>query len=114
ALRGWPLIVCLGSAGTELSRGQVDVVVLGAISLGIYLTAASRDVSAGGCFAVPATIKLFPPFLLLYPLWRGQKRMLAGVLAGLFLLLAALPAVALGPSRTMALYRSWIQVLAGP
>jgi hypothetical protein len=114
ALRVWPLLISLGSVGTELSRGQVDVVVLGAISLGIYLMAASRDVSAGCCFVVPAAIKLFPPFLLLYPLWRARGRMLAGVLAGLVLLLAVLPAVTLGPSRTVALYGSWIHVLAGP
>jgi hypothetical protein len=114
ALRGWPLIICLGSLGTELSRGQVDVVVLAAVSLGVYCTAANRDVSAGCCFALPATIKLFPPFLLLYPFWRRRRRMLAGVLAGLFLLLAVLPAVTLGPTRTIALYHSWIQVLAGP
>jgi hypothetical protein len=114
ALRTLPLLVCAGSLGTELSRGQVDVVMLASIAFGLYLAAAGSELRAGLCLSFPAAIKLFPPLLLLYPIWRRRWRMTAGVVAGLVLTLAILPAVALGPKRTIELYDVWTQVLAKP
>ena len=113
-LRTLPMLICIGSLGTELSRGQVDVLTLASISLGLYLATAQREFNAGLCLSFPATVKLFPPFLLLYPIWRRRWRMTAGVVAGLVLALAILPAVALGPKQAIELYRLWTQVLAKP
>ena len=109
-----PLAVLAGSLGTDLSRGQADIVMLTAIALGIFLTTTSKKFRAGLCFALPATIKLFPPFLLAYPFLRRQWRMGFGVIAGLFILLAALPVATLGPKRTVELYQCWFEVLAKP
>jgi hypothetical protein len=113
-LRTLPLLVCAGSLGTDLSRGQVDVLMLAAMAFGIYLAAAGRDFKAGFWLSLPATVKLFPVLLIIYPVWRRRWRMIAGVVAGMILALAILPAVALGPSRTIELYRVWFQVLAKP
>lgn len=113
-LRTLPLLVCAGSLGTDLSRGQVDVLMLAAIAAGLYLISARWEFTAGICLAFPATVKLFPPFLLLYPFWRRRWRMSAGIVGGLILALAILPAVTLGPKRTLELYRNWIDVLAKP
>jgi hypothetical protein len=113
-LRALPMLICIGSLGTELSRGQVDVLTLASISLGLYLATTRREFNAGICLSFPATVKLFPPFLLLYPIWRRRWRMTAGVVAGLVLALAILPAAALGPRRAIELYRLWTQVLAKP
>ncbi len=109
-----PLAVLTGSSGTDLSRGQADIVMLTAISFGIFLAVTNKNFRAGLCFALPATIKLFPPFLLAYPFLRRQWRMGFGVIAGLFILLAALPVATLGPQRTKELYQCWIEVLAKP
>jgi Glycosyltransferase family 87 len=109
-----PLAVLAGSLGTDLSRGQADVVMLTAIAAGIYFLTAQKKFRAGLCLAVPATIKLFPPFLLAYPFWRRQWRAGFGVIAGLFILLLALPVAALGPQRTKELYQCWFEVLAKP
>ena len=114
AMRWLPLLVCAGSVGTELSRGQMDVLMLAVIALGLYLAAQGRDLTAGLCIAFPATIKLFPPLLLLYPIWRRRWRMTAGMVTGLVVCLAILPAAMLGPKRTVELYRVWIEVLAKP
>jgi hypothetical protein len=92
----------------------VDVLTLGCISLALYLATRKREFSSGVFLSFPATIKLFPPFLLLYPIWRRRWRMTAGVVAGLILALAILPAVALGPKRAVELYGLWTQVLAKP
>jgi hypothetical protein len=112
--RWWPLAVCAGSLLTDLSRGQADILMLVMISVGLYFVAAGERLKAGLCLAVPATVKLFPPLLLAYPLLRRQWRMAAGVAAGLVILLAVLPAATLGPKRTAELYQCWIEVLAKP
>jgi len=109
-----PLAVLAGSLGTDLSRGQADIVMLTVIAAGIFLAASNKKFRAGLCFALPATIKLFPPFLLVYPFLRQQWRMVFGVSAGLFILLAALPVATLGPQRTQELYQCWFEVLAKP
>jgi hypothetical protein len=113
-MRLLPLIACIGSVGTEFSRGQVDVLMLAAVSLGLYLAVQSKGFLSGLCFSFPAVVKMFPPFLLLYPFWRRQWRMAIGIAAGLVLALGAIPALALGPSRTLELYRTWVDVLAKP
>ena len=114
ALRTLPLLVCVASLGTDLSRGQVDVAMLASIAFGLYLATSSREFKAGICLSFPATVKLFPPLLLLYPIWRRRWWMTIGVLAGLILALVIIPGVALGPKRTAELYRLWVQVLARP
>jgi hypothetical protein len=114
ALRWWPLLICAGSVGTELSRGQVDVLMLAAVAFGLYMAAARKEITAGLLFAFPATVKLVPPFLLLYPIWRRRWRMVAGVVLGLVLALLVLPVAAMGPKRTSELYRVWVEVLAKP
>ncbi len=113
-LRLLPLLVCAGSLGRDISRGQVDVLMLAAIALGIYLAANRRNFKAGLCLAFPATVKLCPPFLLIYPFWRRQWRLAASVAAGLVFFLLIVPVITLGPQRTVELYQTWIQVLAEP
>ena len=113
-LRLIPLLCCLGSLGTDLSRGQVDILMLAAIAIGLYLLAQRREISAGIALAFPATVKLFPPLLLLYPVWRRQWRAATGVLAGAILFLMLAPVLAFGASRTISLYGSWFEVLATP
>jgi hypothetical protein len=109
-----PILVCATSLGTDLSRGQADILMLTAISTGLYLVSCRKSFQAGFCFALPAAIKLFPPLLLAYPFIRRQWRMAAGVIAGLLILLLVLPAVTLGIQRTRDLYQCWYEVLAKP
>lgn len=113
-LRLWPLLACSGVLGTDLSRGQVDTLMLVVIALGLYLAARGSGFKAGICLAFPATVKLFPPFLLIYPFWRRQWRMAAGVVTGLLLFLLVLPVVTLGPNRSLELCKVWVEVLAKP
>jgi len=114
ALRLIPLLVCVGSIATDFSRGQADIALLAAVAFGLYLAAQQRELQAGFWLALPMTVKLFPPFLLLYPIWQRRWRMTAGVAVGLFVLLVALPVLALGPRRTIESYREWKEVLVKP
>jgi hypothetical protein len=59
-------------------------------------------------------VKIFPAFLLLYPLWRRDGRCLAGWAAGLAVGLGLVPVAVLGPSRTAACYRTLTRVLVAP
>jgi len=113
-LRLAPLILCLASVGTDLSRGQVDLLMLFAISISLYLTARRRDCMAGLVASVPAAIKLFPPLFLLLPLWLRRWRLAGGIFLGLILTLLLVPLAALGPARTAKAYRTWFEVLARP
>ena len=113
-LRVVGLLGCIVSIGTDLSRGQVDILMLGAISLALYLVCNGRQFSGGMVLAFPATVKLFPPLLLIYPFWRRQWFAAAGVIVGLVFFLLILPALTLGVPRTSEVYRNWFNVLAKP
>jgi len=114
ALRLAPLLMCITSIGTDLSRSQVDLVMLAAFAFAIYLATRGREIGAGAFLSFPAAVKLFPALLLVYPLWRRKWRMLAGGVIGLAMSLVLLPAVVLGPERTVTLYGSWAHVILKP
>ncbi|MDQ2867105.1 MAG: DUF2029 domain-containing protein [Verrucomicrobiota bacterium] len=114
SLRGLSFLTCAISLGTDWSRGQTDVLMLAAISLAFYLAGRSRDWVAGIFLALPAAIKIFPLVLLLYPLWRRRWRMVAGMLAGFFIFLIALPVITFGPRKTIASYQTLARVLIEP
>lgn len=114
ARRLLPMLICLPAIGTVLARGQMELMLVLAISLALYAASRKRDVTAGLLLALPACVKLFPGLLLAWPLWRRRWRMLAGAMAGLVLGLMVIPVVALGPTRTVTLYRTWVEVLVLP
>ncbi len=113
-LRAVPLLVIAGSLGTDLSRGQTDILMLAAMSFGLYLAATGQTFKAGLSLSGPAVVKLFPALLLIYPLWRRKWRMAAGAGTGLLLLLLVLPVITMGPIRSAGLYKDWVQVLVKP
>jgi len=113
-LRLLPILVCAGSIGTDLSRGQMELLMLAAIALAIYLAANAMDGKAGLILSFPGCVKLIPPVLLLYPFWSRRWRMSAGVVAGLILFLAVIPVAVCGPGRTIELYQTWVRVVIQP
>jgi hypothetical protein len=114
AVRTLPLLVCAGSLGTDLSRGQMDILMMSTMCFGLYAAAKGREFSGGMWLSFPAAVKLFPGLIFLYPAWRLKWRMTAGVAAGLVLALAVLPGIAFGPTRTVEYYKTWLQVIGKP
>ena len=108
-----PALVCAGSIGTDLSRGQVDILMLFAIAGGLYLYTRHREWLAGACFAFPICVKLLP-VMLLWPIWKWRPRLLGGLAAGLVLGLAVVPVVGFGFEGAVTAYRHWVDVLAKP
>ena len=118
--RGWwairilPVLLCLTLIGRSLSRGQSNLLLLLLFCGTIALLIRDRRFAAGICLAGAICIKVFPGFLLIHPLVRGDFRFLAGAGAGLFCGLLLIPAVALGPARTVDAYRRFDQVMLRP
>jgi Glycosyltransferase family 87 len=118
-LRWWvrrvaPAAICLTSIGTELSRGQVDMLMLLAIAFALYLAVRGRTFLAGICLIFPAMVKVFPAILVVWPVWRLNRRILAGSITGALLGLVVIPVAVLGPGRSVALYEKWMQVTILP
>ncbi len=109
-----PMLIVVTSIGSELSRGQVDLTLLAAIAFALYFAVRGRPWVAGLCLVFPACVKLFPALLGFWPLWRRRWAMIGGMLAGALLGLIAIPALVCGPTRTVALYRDWVNVLLLP
>lgn len=114
ALRTLPVLVCLPPVGHTLMRGQVNVLLL---ALLCALTAAllrGHRLRAGLWLAGAICLKVIPAYLLLVPLWRRDGRCLVGCILGLFLGLAVIPTMALGPTRTAEAYRRLNEILVLP
>jgi hypothetical protein len=73
-----------------------------------------RGIAAGWWLAGAICIKVFPFYLLVYPLWRRDWRMLGACALGLALGLILLPAAYFGPVRAQRYAHEWNQVLIQP
>ncbi|HZZ81546.1 MAG TPA: glycosyltransferase family 87 protein, partial [Gemmataceae bacterium] len=73
-----------------------------------------KSFQAGIWMAGPICMKVFPAFLLLYPLWRRDARCAAGCALGLFLGLIALPGAVFGPERTVSYYEEFADLIILP
>src|SRR5205085_6132599 len=58
--------------------------------------------------------KLFPAYLLVYPLWRRDGRFLVGCCAGLFVGLVLIPCIVFGPTRALDYGRRLNSILVLP
>jgi hypothetical protein len=114
ALRVWPLLACLPPIGHTLMRGQVNLLLLLLLAGTIRGVLLNRRLQAGLWLAGAICLKIIPAFLVLYPLYRRDGRCLAGCVVGLFVGLFAIPAWVFGPTRTVAYYEEWADVLVLP
>jgi hypothetical protein len=104
----------LPAIGHTLMRGQVGLLLLLLLCGMARALVRRRPTQAGLWLAGAICLKVIPAFLLLYPLYRRDGRCLAGCALGLLLGLVVIPAAALGPARTWAYYREWMDVLVQP
>ncbi len=99
AMRVGPSLICIMAIGSNLSRGQIDLLIL-ALLTGMTTAVMRRQSWRAGLFLAGAIcIKVVPAFLLIYPLWRGNWRMLGACAAGLFIGLLVIPSAVFGPAK---------------
>ncbi len=108
ALRIWPLLAVLVPAGTSLGIGQSTIIVLLLLCLSAAGLLRGRRLRCGFWLGFAGILKLFPLYLLIYPLWRRDGRMLLGAAAGLCLGLA-IPVAAMGPAAGFHAYRTFLE-----
>jgi alpha-1,2-mannosyltransferase len=113
-LRLLPVLACLPPIGHTLMRGQVGLLLLLLLCGLLAALLQGRRFQAGLWLAGAICLKVIPALLVLYPLWRRDGRCLAGCALGLLVGLLAVPAVVMGPQRTVDCYREWTHVLLGP
>jgi hypothetical protein len=113
-LRTVPILICLPPIGHTLMRGQANLFLLTLVCVATAAAVRGRRLWSGVWLAGAASLKIFPAYLFLYPLWRRDLRALAGGAIGLAACLAVIPAAVLGPRRTLEMYRQQAQVLILP
>jgi len=113
-LRTLPVLACLPPIGHTLMRGQANFVLLLCVCGLIAGLLQQRRLTAGVYLAGAICLKIFPAYLLLVPFWRRDLRCIAGCGLGLFVGLALIPLLVLGPERTVSSYRQLAIVLVGP
>jgi hypothetical protein len=113
-LRILPVLVCLPPIGHTLMRGQANVILLSLVCAFTAALLTGRRHLAGWFLAGAICLKIFPAYLLLYPLWRRDWRCLAGCGLGLVAGLVAVPVATIGPARTVACYKSLADGLVLP
>ena len=114
ALRTVPILACLLPIGHTLMRGQVNLLLLALLCGMAAATLRGRSLLAGGCLAGAICLKVFPAFLLLFPVWRRDARCLVGCALGLVVGVALIPTLVFGPARTVQYYEKYARVLLGP
>ena len=113
-LRMLPVLVSLPTIGHTLMRGQTNLILLLLLCCALAALIRGRRWLAGASLAGMACIKIFPAYLVLYPLWRRDWRAVGGWLLGLAVGLLLIPAAVLGPARTLGCYQKLAIVLIGP
>jgi hypothetical protein len=103
-VRVLPVLACVAPVGHTLMRGQVNLILL-ALVCGLGAAALrGRGFRAGLYLAGAICLKIIPAFLLIFPLWRRDRRCLAGCAAGLVVGLVLVPLSVFGPQRTASYY----------
>lgn len=107
-------IACTGLlVVTNLAIGQVNVLILALVCLGLFLASRRRATPSGLALGVAVALKLTPALLVAGFLWKRAWFVVAGALLALVLCWGVLPAVVFGPERAVALTKSWSQVITG-
>lgn len=104
-----PLIIVLPMAGRTVARGQVNTIVLVFLAGWIVSVVRGRRMTGGFCLAMAICIKIIPAFLLIHPIWRRDRRCLAGAAWGMLIGLVAAPILASGPVAAAEQTRSLVK-----
>ena len=110
-LRLAPAAVTLVPIGHALGRGQVGPILLLCATGMVGSFSARRGGRAGLWLAGAISLKVFPAYLLIYPAWRRDWRCLGACAFGLLLGFIVIPAIVLGPGRTIAGYDDFYRLV---
>jgi hypothetical protein len=102
-------VACLVRPLTDnVSLGQINPWAIGTATIGLALVARGREAAGGALVGFGAVVKYMPGLLVVWLVWRRRWAALASGAAVVVLLGLALPAVVLGPARSIGLAQQWI------
>jgi len=108
-------LVCSGRMlDSELGNGQANHWVLLGLAGCAWLSARGRPALGGVALSLAIVAKLTPLLLAVYLAGKREWRALAGVLAGLLVFAALLPALALGPRGALDANLAWADAVLRP
>ena len=107
ALRLWPFLAVIFYVGSSLQSGQVTTLLMLCLSGCAASLIDARSGRAGLWLGTAIGLKLFPAYLLLYPLLRRDLRFLLGAGAAT-LLTILIPFAIMGPSPAVTAYRELV------
>jgi len=110
----WALALGAPLAVDNLNLGQSNLLALFFVCAAMYSLSVGRHLKAGLLLSVAIAWKLTPAILVGLLLLKGRFRALAGVAAGLLCCLLIVPALVLGPTRTLTLTREWSALVLEP
>lgn len=108
------IVVTIVPVAHTLMRGQVNLFLVGLICFAVGCQIKNRNFLSGVFIALSISLKIFPAFLLIVPVWRKSFAQMGGVLFGLILGLVVIPEIGLGHQRTVQAYSDLYRVLIGP
>ena len=104
-----PVYVAIGGLFYSIGFGQVNIIVLGLLVEMLRARISGASLQSGCWLAAAIVLKVFPAYLLLYPLLLRDKKAGVGVVMGLVVGLGVVPIVGLGLDRTIAANASFVQ-----
>ena len=107
ALRLWPLLLIAFPLGDSIGSGQTTALVLLLLSGAAAAMLRDRRALAGFLLGFVGIMKLFPLYMLLQPLLRRDKPMLAGAAGGVLAALL-LPLLLMGPQAGLSAYHELV------
>jgi hypothetical protein len=110
----WPVLICLPATCRSVIRGQVGPLWLMLICMMIAEIIERRSFRAGIWLAGAICLKLIPIYLLIYPVWRRDWRMLGGCAIGLFVGLGFIPWIGMGSHEFVIAYHHYLTSLVLP
>lgn len=114
AARVVPVLLCGGTLGHTLGRGQVNAIILALLAAGFASTVRKRNFLGGACLAAAAAVKIIPALFVLFPVVNRDRRGLIGYAAAAVVFLAIVPGLAWGPVCMRDANVKMVKVVLGP
>lgn len=108
------VILSLRPIMSDLSHGNVNILIMFLVIGSLYAFHHRRDYLAGGVLALAIACKLTPALLLPYFVWKGAWKSVAGCFVGLGLFFFLIPGSILGFDYNWALLTGWVDVMVMP
>ncbi|VTS08304.1 glycosyltransferase family 87 protein [Tuwongella immobilis] len=108
------MILALRPILSDLSHGNVNLLILFLCIASLYAFSCGRDILSGVIMALAIACKLTPAMFIGYFVWKRAWRALAGTVLGLVLFFLVVPSAVLGVERNWELLNSWVDVMVKP